>query len=66
VSMFLNSPSSGTGEIWKQTEREVMAFNKEHSSFWGWSKMGLKSLFGMLGSDMAYQSLFKQVLENYN
>jgi len=28
-------------------------------------KMGMKSTFGMLGSDSAYQSLFKQVLENY-
>lgn len=66
LSLFLSSPSSGTGEIWKQTEREVMAFNKEHSGFWGWLKMGMNSLFGMLGSDPAYQYLFKQVLENYN
>lgn len=66
LSMFLSSPSSGTGEIWKQTEGEVMAFNKEHSGLWGWSMMGMKSLLGMLGSDKAYQSLFKQVLENYN
>ncbi len=66
LSLFLSSPSSGTGEIWKQTEREVMAFNKEHVSFWGWSKMGMASLFGMLGSDSAYRSLFKQVLENYS
>lgn len=65
LSLFLCSPSSGTGEIWKQTEREVMAFNKKHSGFWGWLKMGMKSTFGMLGSDSAYQSLFKQVLENY-
>lgn len=64
--MFLSSPSSGTGELWKQTESEVMLFNKEHSGLWGWSMMGVKSLFGMLGSDKAYQSLFKQVLENYN
>jgi proline iminopeptidase len=28
--------------------------------------MGVKSLIGMLGSDTAYQSLFKRVLENYN
>lgn len=66
LSMFLSSPSSGTGDIWKQTEREVMAFNKAHSGFWGWLKMGMKSLLGMLGSNWAYQSLFKQVLENYN
>ncbi len=66
LSMFLSSPSSGTGEIWKQTEHEVMAFNKKHSSTWGWLKMGIKSVLGMLGSDSAYQSLFKQVLENYH
>ncbi len=66
LSMFLSSPSSGTGDVWKQTEREVMAFNRGHAGFWGWSKMGIRSLFGMLGSDAAYQALFKQVLENYN
>ncbi len=65
LSLFLSSPSSGTGEIWKETESEVMSFNKEHSGFWGWSMMGLKSLLGIFGSDMAYQSLFKQVFENY-
>lgn len=66
LSMFLSSPSSGTGEIWKQTESEVMTFNKEHSGFWGWLKMGMNSVFGMFGSNSAYQSLFKQVIENYN
>jgi proline iminopeptidase len=66
LSMFLSSPSSGTGRLWKQTESEVMSFNKEYSGFWGWSMMGVKSLLGMLGLDTAYQSMFKQVLENYN
>jgi proline iminopeptidase len=65
-SMFLSSPSSGTGRLWKQTEREVMSFNKAHSSSWGWLVMGAESLLGRLGSDRAYQSLFKQVLQNYN
>lgn len=65
LSMFLCSPSSGTGEQWKQTEIEVMAFNKSHTGRWGWSMMGAKSSLGMLGLDKAYQSLFKQVLENY-
>lgn len=36
LSMFLCSPSSGTGELWKQTENEVMSFNKRHSDLWGW------------------------------
>ena len=66
LSLFLSSPSSGTGSVWKATEREVMLFNKRHSGFWGALMMGLKSIFGMLGSDAAYQSLFKTVLENYN
>jgi proline iminopeptidase len=66
LSMFLSSPSSGTGEVWKQTEREVMAFNRDRAGFWIWSKMGIQSMFGMLGVDGAYRSLFKQVLENYN
>ncbi len=66
LSMLLSSPSSGTVYIWKQTEREVMAFNRERVGFWSWTKMGIQSLFGMLGSDAAYRSLFKQVLENYN
>lgn len=43
LSMFLSSPSSGTGDVWKETQRDVLAFNKEHSSFWEWSKMGINS-----------------------
>lgn len=65
LSMFLCSPASGTGELWRQTEQEAMRFNRKHSSLWGWLMMGAKSLLGMLGLDKAYQSLFKQVLENY-
>jgi proline iminopeptidase len=66
LSLFLSSPSSGTGEIWKQTQSEVMLFNRKHAGFGGWLRMGIKSLFGMLGSSLAYQSLFKQVIENYH
>lgn len=66
LSMFLSSPSSGTGVHWKKTESEVMLFNKEHTGFWGWSMMGMRSLLGMMGCDAAYQALFKQVLENYH
>lgn len=65
LSMFLSSPSSGTGQQWSQVEREVMAFNKSRAGSRAWSVMGIKSLLGMLGYDRAYQSLFKQVLENY-
>lgn len=66
LSLFLSSPSSGAGSVWKETEREVMLFNKRHSGFWRTLTMGIQSLFGMLGSDAAYQSLFKTVLNNYN
>lgn len=62
----MSNPSSGTGAIWAQTENEIMAFNMKHSRFRGRLKMGINSLFGMLGSNAAYKSLFKQVLENYN
>lgn len=37
-----------------------MAFNRDRAGFWVWSKMGLQSLFGMLGFDAAYRSLFKE------
>ena len=29
LSLFLCSPGSGTNKIWKQTEKEVMLFNKK-------------------------------------
>lgn len=65
-SLFLCSPSSGTGEVWKQTEKEVMQFNKSAVSTWQWLGMGWRSLLGALGSDRAYRLLFQSVLENYN
>jgi proline iminopeptidase len=66
LSLFLSSPASGTGEHWDQTESEVMEFNKSKTTVWQWLKMGINSVRGMLGSDGAYQSLFKQVINNYN
>lgn len=65
-SLFLCSPSSGTNELWKKTEKEVMQFNKRIASNTEWVSMGWNSLLGMLGSDRAYQKVFKQVLENYH
>ena len=65
-SLFLCSPSSGTNETWKKTEKEVMQFNKNNASKKEWSIMGWNSLLGMFGSDKAYQKLFKQVLKNYH
>jgi len=66
TSLFLCSPSSGTNETWKETEKEVMLFAKENTSKKEWTKMGWNSLLGMFGSDKAYQKLFKQVLKNYH
>ncbi|UII75887.1 alpha/beta hydrolase [Flagellimonas sp. HMM57] len=65
-SLFLCSPSSGTNETWKKTEKEVMEFNKKSTSKKEWIQMGWNSVLGMLGSDSAYQKLFKQVLKNYH
>jgi len=65
-SLFLSSPSSGTGFQWDETEDEVMAFNKSKVNFRQLVSMGYFSVVGMLGSDNAYQSLFRIVLSNYN
>ena len=65
-SLFLCSPSSGTNETWKKTEKEVMQFNKKNASNKEWAIMGWNSLLGMLGSDKAYQKIFKLVLKNYH
>ena len=66
LSLFLSSPRSGTGDHWEQTETEVLEFNKSKTTTWQWLMMGINSLRGMLGSDAAYQSLFRQVIVNYN
>lgn len=65
-SLCLCSPSSGTNETWKRTEKEVMTFNKRSTSNSEWLKMGWYSLLGKLGSNKAYRKLFKQVLINYH
>lgn len=65
-SLFLCSPSSGTNNTWKQTEKEVMHFNKKNAAANEWTKMGWYSLLGMFGNDKAYQKLFKLVLKNYH
>ncbi len=66
LSLFLSSPSSGTNYQWKETEKEVMAFNRSKLSYYEWLSMGWNSLKGIFGSDRAYQKLFNRVLENYN
>ena len=66
LSLFLSSPSSGTNYQWKETEKEVMAFNKSKLNYSEWLSMGWNSLKGMFGSDSAYQKVFNRVLKNYN
>tara|TARA_Y100000782_G_C10185860_1_gene266482 strand:- start:2242 stop:3126 length:885 start_codon:yes stop_codon:yes gene_type:complete len=65
-SLFLCSPSSGTNSLWKQTEKEVMQFNKQQTTNGEWLSMGWNSLLGLLGSDKAYTKVFQQVLKNYH
>ncbi len=65
-SLFLCSPSSGTGKHWQETENEVMRFNKSKCNFLEFLYLGFNSLRGMSGSDKAYQKLFTQVIKNYN
>lgn len=65
-SLFLCSPSSGTHEVWKKTEKEVLEFNKKKTNSSEWLRMGWNSLLGMLGSDNAYRKMFAQVLKNYH
>lgn len=65
-SLFLCSPSSGTNKTWKETEKEVMNYNKKMTSSGEWLKMGWNSLLGIFGSDKAYRRLFEQVYKNYH
>ena len=65
-SLFLCSPSSGTGIHWVETEKEVMQFNKSKAEGSEWMKMGWYSLKGMMGSDKAYKKLFQIVMRNYH
>lgn len=64
-TLFLCSPSSGTGEVWKQMEKEVMAYNKNKSSQKEWMKIGLNSLFGILGSNYGYRNIFRLLWSYY-
>lgn len=65
-SLFLCSPSSGTHDLWKETEKEVLQFNKKMTSNSEWLKMGWYSLRGNFGSDKAFRRLFEQVYKNYH
>ncbi|MDR3714220.1 MAG: alpha/beta hydrolase [Puia sp.] len=66
LSLFLCCPGSGTGMVWRQTEKEVLRFNRLQCTSLEWIKMGLNDLMGIFGSDAAYKRLFRQVMSNYN
>jgi len=64
-SLFLCSPSSGTGEVWKRMEQEVLAYNREKASGAEWAKLGIYSLLGMLGLDCGYKNAFRLLWRFY-
>ena len=64
-SLFLCSPSSGTGKIWETMEKEVMHYNKKKCTSTEWISMGLNSLLGLIGLNYGYRNVFKQVWKNY-
>jgi len=67
LSLFLCSPASGCGSVeWKITQKEVLKYVKDRSTWQEWVGMGVNSLFGMLGSSRACRRLFRQVIICYN
>ncbi len=64
-SLFLASPSSGTGEEWVEMEKEVLAYNRKQATGAQWLGVGLNSVLGMLGSDRAYHRMFRRVWSYY-
>ena len=66
LSLLLSSSGTGTGSQWQEMEKEMMRYNRKHCTFLEWTKMGLNTLLGGLGSSKASQALFRQVVRNYN
>ena len=64
-SLFLSSPSSGTGDVWKEMETEVMAYNKNKSSSSEWLYIGINSLFAIAGFDRSYRNIFALLWKYY-
>lgn len=64
-SLFLSSPSSGTGDVWKIMEKEVMSYNKGKASTKEWVSIGLNSLPGLVGVDQGYKNIFKLLWKFY-
>lgn len=64
-SLFLCSSSSGTGEVWEMMEKEVMEYNRRKASSVEWAKMGLNSIFGIMGFNFGYRNIFRLVWKYY-
>ena len=64
-SLFLCSPSSGTGKVWKKMEKEVMSYNKNQASLKEWLIIGINSLRGLIGSNKGYRNIFKLLWKFY-
>lgn len=67
LSLFLSSPSSGTGELWTEMENCVLQYLQNKASDWEFMQMGLFSLVGaVFGLDWAHRKLFHLVLTVYH
>lgn len=66
LSLFLCSPASGTGRIWKKAEHEIFLYNYMRSTLREWLVMSVDTILGMLGSRKAYLRLFRQIIINYH
>jgi len=66
LSLFLCSPASGTGRIWKMAEREIFRYNYRRSTFSEWIGMSVNTILGILGNTRAYRRLFRQLIINYH
>lgn len=66
LSLFLSSPGTETGSEWNQMEKEMMDYNKKHTTSWWWLKMGFYSFLGSLWISWASKALFREVDKNYN
>lgn len=64
-SLFLCSPSSGVGKVWKTMEQEVLRYNSKKASPVQLLKLGLFSLLGMIGFNYGYRNIFRLIWTFY-
>jgi len=64
-SLFLCSPSSGSGDVWKAMEKEVMLYNKQKATSFEWLNIGLNSLLGLIGIQYGYKNIFRLLWSYY-